>query len=150
MKALLTVAKLLKFRSVYSRIHKTSLLDIILSEMSLVHIQFNNIIPSKPVFPTFFFFYNFRLKCCELSSSVPSCIMAHAIWPLTEEARVCAQVCPCGICLDKVSLGRILLRVLQFPPVSIRVVFPPWLYILVCHLRDVAVQRNILMSWIWT
>jgi hypothetical protein len=48
---------------------------------------------------------------------------------LCVEAQIRAQVSPCGIVVDKVTLGQIFLRVLRFSPVSI---IPPLFHILSC------------------
>jgi hypothetical protein len=51
--------------------------------------------------------------------------MAQAVshQPLTAAAWVRAQVIPVGFVVDKVALGQVFLRVLQFSPVNI---IPPW------------------------
>jgi hypothetical protein len=51
--------------------------------------------------------------------------MAQAVSrrPLTAATRVRARVNPVGFVVDKVALGQVFLRVLQFSPVSI---IPPW------------------------
>jgi hypothetical protein len=57
--------------------------------------------------------------------------MAHAVSRrlLIAEARVRAQVRPCGIFMGKVALEQVSLRVLRFPPVS---VIPPLFHIHLC------------------
>jgi hypothetical protein len=43
--------------------------------------------------------------------------MAQAVsrWPLPAEARVRVRAIPCGICVNKVALGHVFLRVPRFP-----------------------------------
>jgi hypothetical protein len=51
---------------------------------------------------------------------------------LTVEARVRARVSLCGICGGQSDTGQVYLRDVPFSPVNI---IPPWLYILIYHLR---------------
>jgi hypothetical protein len=61
--------------------------------------------------------------------------MAQAVrgWPLTADARFVPWSVHVGILVDKVAMGLISPRVLQFFPVTI---IPPWLFILIHHTGD--------------
>jgi hypothetical protein len=55
------------------------------------------------------------------------------IYLLRSEDRVRAPPVHVGFVVDKVAMGQLSLSVLRLSPVTI---IPPWLSILICHLRD--------------